>query len=140
MAAQTVDAWVKTLPKRSNDIQRGALTVFDRNTVDAQSRARSRAPETTGALARQTRRLKARIVNGKVKSFLVNMLPYAPGMDDEKSGLRLKARGENSVYRNGRWIKKKRRGRLGFVTEAVEKQADPLVKELGDMIGRVWAK
>jgi hypothetical protein len=133
----TISEFITRLPKFAKATQSLILKEWDKNTLEATSKAKIKTPAASFALERANTRLKARITPTGIKSFIVNRLPYARKLHDDTS-LRLKNPGELSYYRRGGKVFKRKKGEHEFISKAVTEQSGELTRDIFNAIDKAW--
>lgn len=90
-------------------------------TVEVMTKAQKLAPLASGALEGSAGFLRAKLTPNGVESSVMFKVPYARKLNDKESGIILKERGEISYMVGDTVVKKKRKGRLGFLDIAVNR-------------------
>ena len=107
---------------------------WNQQLLKTMDRARLKTPVTTGNLDGSNVIRKATLTRTGIKSALVFIAPYAKRLHDD-IGVMLKPVGADSIWQNGKWIKKKRKGIKGWLQKAVDKTAPDFMNILDEAIG-----
>jgi len=121
-------------------------------TVNAMTNAQRLSPVASGTLEGSADYIRARVTSSGVQSAILFKVPYAKKLNDKNSGIRLKNKGEISYYvgkkninsttkkgkRGGTVVKKQRKGRLGFLDIAVDKQQASFNAFVGSAVSKAF--
>ena len=107
-------------------------------TVQALDDAKEKAPFASGDLIRSGSFKKASISRRGIESRIVFTAPYASRLNDPKSGLRLKNKGEVSYRIAGKDVIKVRKGELGYLDKAVDENEPNFLNLVKKSVNESW--
>jgi hypothetical protein len=143
MASETLSQFVKNFEKLGGDaVDSKLLSDWNKETSSVMSDAQDKAPLASGQLVRSAVQQRAVKTKNGIKSSYEFTVPYAKKLNDKRSGVRLKERGEISHYSGGVQWKKANKGELGYSDNAIEdaERGGEFVKAVDEFISRVWRK
>lgn len=138
---ETLSTFIRNLPSFSNAVKAGFLNSWNKNTQYTLAESNKKIPVASGNLLRSGDALEAKLTSNGIVSSIVYKVPYAQGLNDVNSGLKLKEAGELSYLTpGGTKVNKRQKGELGYLDKAIKETANQFVDDISDIISKEWAK
>lgn len=131
---ESLETFAKNLHRFNDIILNNVLKTWQNYTFGVLGTAQENVPILTGFLLRSGSQKKAVTTAKGIESQVVFTMPYARRIESGE-GIELKPKGYKYPHAT-----KERKGRTGFLSFAVEKEADPLMIDLKKDIGNAFNK